>query len=730
MYGGNGQTTFALPDLRDRTAIGTGDAANIAEILGSNHATILSSNIFDLQLIGTSDPNTLFGGAGNDSLDGAGGADAMTGSTGNDVYFVDNAGDAVIENAGQGNDVVFSTAHLALSANVEILHLQGNADLQGYGNGLVNMLTGNSGNNLLDGGAGADALSGGAGNDVYIVDNGGDAVTEIAGQGNDTVYASINYRLTANVDNLILQGSALQGYGNNLTNALYGNSGNNLLDGNAGADSMFGGAGDDSYIVDNAGDQAIENAGEGTDTVFSSLSRAMGANIENLNLTGAGNVNVTGNNLANAIAGNSADNTLDGGAGADTLYAGAGNDAYVVDNAGDQVIENAGEGNDSVYASVDFRLQANLEYLILQGGAGLQGYGNGLANALYGNSGNNLLDGDIGGDSMYGGAGNDAYVVDNAGDIVIENAGEGNDTVYASVNFGLSANLDNLILQGSAGLQGYGNALVNALYGNSGNNLLNGNGGADVMTGGAGNDQYYVVDAGDQVIENAGEGNDTVYATAHFGLSANVDNLILEGGGDLQGYGNALVNLLVGNTGNNLLNGRAGADTMMGGLGNDVYFVDDGNDLVSENLGEGNDTIYAEVHFILAANVDNLVQQGSFNLGGTGNALANGIFGNSGDNTLDGQGAADVLTGNAGNDTFVFNVGQAGGDTVADFAGNGAGVGDSLRFVGYGTAAQGATFTQIGAINQWLIHSGLGGPDETITFMNGAPIDASDYVFI
>ena len=109
------------------------------------------------------------------------------------------------------------------------------------------------------------------------------------------------------------------------------------------------------------------------------------------------------------------------------------------------------------------------------------------------------------------------YFVDNAGDQVTENAGEGNDTVYASAHFRLSADLENLLLQGGADLQGYGNALVNALYGNSGNNILNGNGGADVMRGGAGNDAYFVDDGSDQVIENPGQGNDTVYATVHPG---------------------------------------------------------------------------------------------------------------------------------------------------------------------------------------------------------------------
>ncbi|HYQ19275.1 MAG TPA: hypothetical protein VEQ64_01850, partial [Xanthobacteraceae bacterium] len=118
------------------------------------------------------------------------------------------------------------------------------------------------------------------------------------------------------------------------------------------------------------------------------------------------------------------------------------------------------------------------------------------------------------------------------------------------------------------------------------------------------------------------------------------------------------------------------------------------------------------------------------NLSGAGNASSNSIHGNAGDNQLNGGAGADVLIGNAGDDTFVFNAGQANGDTIIDFAGNDAGVGDTLSFVGFGTAAAGATFTQIGATNQWTIHSGLGGPDDIITLGNGATVAASDYLFV
>jgi Ca2+-binding RTX toxin-like protein len=379
-----------------------------------------------------------------------------------------------------------------------------------------------------------------------------------------------------------------------------------------------------------------------------------------------------------------------------------------------------------VFATANFGLSANVETLVLQGSADLQGFGNGLANALFGNTGNNLLDGGAGADAMTGRTGNDTYFVDNAADAVVENPGEGNDAVFASINYGLTANVETLVLQGSADLQGFGNGSANTLFGNSGNNLLDGSAGADAMLGGAGNDTYFVDNTADAVIEGVGQGTDAVFASVNYGLTANVETLVMQGGADLQGFGNTLANSIFGNSGNNLIDGGTGADTMVGGLGNDTYFVDDGFDQVVENVGAGTDAVFTTVHFVLSANMETLVQQGSADLGGTGNALANSIFGNSGNNTLDGQGAADVLTGNAGNDTFVFNIGQAGGDTVVDFSGNGTMPGDSLRFVGYGL---GATFTQNDATH-WQVNYNSGASHEIITFMNGAPIDSTDFAFI
>src|SRR4029453_13130768 len=163
------------------------------------------------------------------------------------------------------------------------------------------------------------------------------------------------------------------------------------------------------------------------------------------------------NGLAHTITGNAGNTLIDGGSGADLMIGGAGNDTYFVDNAGDAVTEIPGEGStDTVFSTVNFTLPAETETLLLQGGADLQGYGNELINTLYGNSGNNLLNGFDAADLMVGGAGNDTYFVDDPSDSAFEVAGQGNDTFFTIANYGLAANVETLVMQGSADLQGYG----------------------------------------------------------------------------------------------------------------------------------------------------------------------------------------------------------------------------------------------------------------------------------
>jgi serralysin len=208
-------------------------------------------------------------------------------------------------------------------------------------------ITGNDVNNTLDGGSGADAMAGGLGNDTYVVDHAGDAVAEGANAGIDLVQASVSYSLGANLENLTLTGTALNGGGNSLDNVITGNASNNVLwggdgndtlDGGGGADQLDGQAGNDTYIIDNAGDFVWEAANAGTDTVEASISYALQSNFENLTLTGSANIDATGNGLDNVIAGNAGTNTLTGGAGNDTFVFHAG------DANGDSALDFAGNG--------------------------------------------------------------------------------------------------------------------------------------------------------------------------------------------------------------------------------------------------------------------------------------------------------------------------------------------------------------------------------------------------
>jgi Ca2+-binding RTX toxin-like protein len=475
-----------------------------------------------------------------------------------------------------------------LAANVEDLRLTGTAALDGTGNSSANTLTGNAAANRLDGSGGADSMAGGAGNDTYVVDAVTDVVTERINQGDDTVLSGVSWTLGKNVENLILTGaSAIDGTGNSSDNTLMGNSAANSLNGRAGADTMAGGAGNDIYVVDSIGDVVNENANEGIDLVQSRVTFKLAADVENLRLTGTAASDGTGNALANTLTGNAAANHLDGGAGDDRMIGGAGDDTYVVDVATDTVIEKADAGIDTVQSGVSWTLRNNFENLTLTGTTAVKGTGNSSNNVLIGNSAANSLNGRAGADTMAGGAGDDTFVVDNAGDVVIENAAEGIDRILSSVTHTLTANVENLTLTGIAAINATGNALANTLRGNAADNVLDGGTGEDRMIGGAGDDVYRVDSTTDVVTERLDAGRDRVETSVTLTkLAANVEDLTLLGATAINGTGNGLDNALVGNSaanflkgeaGNDLLNGNAGADTLAGGTGNDTYLMGRGH---------------------------------------------------------------------------------------------------------------------------------------------------------
>ncbi len=464
MAGGTGDDTYIVDN--------TGDV--VTEAAGAGTDTILTSqttfnlttrgaNVENLtyaptgaaaNFTGTGNAldNVITGGAANDTLDGAGGTDTLTGLGGNDTYIVNNAGVSVVEAAGGGTDTVRTSLNAyTLGEELENLVFTGTVDFVGTGNGLANSITGSTGNDTLDGGVGADTMTGGAGNDTYFVDNAGDTVTETNGTTNgiDTVKTTLNsYTLGNNVENLTFTGTGnFAGTGNTGANTITGGTGNDTLNGGSGADTLIGGDGNDIYFVDNAGDVVTETNASLTqiDAVNSSVSYTLGANVENLTLTGSGNNSGTGNALNNVIAGNTGGNTLTGGGGNDSIDGAGGNDTAVYAggsanfafglNASGQVTLTdlvGSEGIDTLTSIETVRLNATNFAVTATGATGSQ--------FVTGTNGADTLDGGAGNDIIVGGAGDDTitYNVNNGGtnnggrDII--DGGSGTDTFILVAN--------------------------------------------------------------------------------------------------------------------------------------------------------------------------------------------------------------------------------------------------------------------------------------------------------
>ncbi|HWU92871.1 MAG TPA: calcium-binding protein, partial [Sphingomicrobium sp.] len=207
-------------------------------------------------------------------------------------------------------------------------------------------------------------------------------------------------------------------------------------------------------------------------------------------------------------------------------------------------------------------------------------------------------------DKMFGGTGDDTYMIRDATDYAYEYANEGTDLAMASVSYALRANIENLTLTGTANLAGKGNELDNVITGNDGANrlsgmagddtlvggggrdILDGGTGNDTMSGGGGNDTYIVDSSSDTIVETADGGVDFVQSTASYTLGANVERMYLMGTASIDGTGNELANLLVGNSGDNALSGLGANDRLYGGGGNDTLNGGDGNDYMEGGAGQ------------------------------------------------------------------------------------------------------------------------------------------------
>ncbi|HET6941174.1 MAG TPA: hypothetical protein VFH89_03320 [Sphingomicrobium sp.] len=644
--------SVAIGTAQNTGGSGTDTLSSFTNLRGSNFDDHLTGSAEGNLIYGEGGADELIGGDGNDFLDGGSGADMMSGGTGDDRFYVDNVADQVSELAGEGADEIYSTATFTLSANVENLRLLGGGSINGTGNAAANVILGNDGANRLTGLEGSDELRGGRGNDQLI-----------GGTGNDL---------------------------------LGGGSGNDVLNGGAGVDVVDGESGSDIYVVmsasELAGDTLADTGSSGADEIrFASISSgsltlsgqtgieriAIGTGTAFLaDRTGTAALNVDARAIANALliqgndgvnilystayndtvsggAGddrlitNAGDDIVDGGAGADRMRGGTGSDVYYVDNSGDYVEENAGEGTDLVYASIGAALRVNVENLTLTGAASINGRGNDLANTikgnsgdnilygnggddrLYGNDGNDRLDGGSGADRLYGGTGSDTYFVDNAGDVLAEVVGAaGTDRVYATVNYTLRADFENLTLTGSNDIVGRGNAASNVITGNSGANGLYGFDGSDTLSGNAGADSL-----------DGGTGND-----------------VLDGGLDADRlYGQQGNDILIGGEGNDWLEGGAGQDRQYGGSGADkfVFRTGDSGGLTGSTCDRIHDFSQADDDRIVISPID-------------ADATLSGdqVFTFVGSNGFSGT-AGELRYEQIGTTTFIQ--GDTNGDGIADF---------------------------------------------------------------
>jgi Ca2+-binding RTX toxin-like protein len=585
--------------------------------------------------------DTLFGAAGNDTINGGDGSDTLSDGSGDDIVNGD-AGEDRINSFDSGNDSLFGgdgSDYITVSRTsraAAALILDGGAD-----NDFISYF--NFGNELE-----TLTVRGGTGNDYISISlSGGGSID--AGAGDDRLFVEIQggpLAISLGLGRDILGFNQSQFAQNGFRNPLVV------------ADFEVGLQGDQ---IDLATLRGVNFSGwDGLTNPFSSghfrIAQQGSDSIVQFDRNGGGDSFVTFLRFSNLTAsslsalhlgwdpgpagiyGSEAADIFDGTTGADRYYGGQGQD-----------ILRGGDGND----------------------------------VLFGDEGNDQIDGGAGLDHLHGGLGDDRFTVDGQDDLVFENLSSGTDTVESGSNYYLYANIENLMLTGTANNFGVGNELANVLTGNAGENLLLAGAGNDTINGGGARDAIFGED-GDDVLNGdagidyivAGIGNDTLDG------GADADEMYGQDGDDIMRAGASFsTDIIVGGLGNDTIYGNSGLgdyDLLYGNEGNDSFYVDTPDDLVFEQLSEGTDTVYADINgagYYLYDHIENLVllDDTPFGVGNsldnqlTGNAVGNYLLGGRGNDTLNGMGGNDVLFGESGNDVFVFNQGT-GGDVIGDFA--------------------------------------------------------------
>ncbi|MBB4154610.1 Ca2+-binding RTX toxin-like protein [Sphingomonas jinjuensis] len=387
---------------------------------------------------------------------------------------------------------------------------------------------------------------------------------------------------------------------------------------------MIGLIGDDTYGVYSQLDTVIEQANEGNDRVltFAGYALTAGASVETLSTainSGTDPIQLTGNEISQFIIGNFGANTIDGRGGGDAMIGLGGNDVYYVSGRTDFVIETANGGNDVVYARGDFVLNAgsSVETIAVATSArnvALSIGGNELAQSISGGNGADTLNGGGGADTLIGGLGDDTYRLF-GGETVIEDFGGGYDRVFTGGSFALPEQtarqvpsvefISTAVNADTEAINLAGSLVAQTMIGNYGNNVIDGRGGHDTLIGLRGDDGYRVYGYGEAVIENAGEGSDTVFASSNYTLNAgaSVETLSPANNG-VRGFinltGNEFAQTIIGDFGDNVLDGGGGNDTLLGLQGNDVFRLTTapgtGNIITLADFGNGADRIRLDLN--------------------------------------------------------------------------------------------------------------------------------------